>query len=408
MNDITEKPEAESAKQDIALLVEHDPKAVISNPENRDALIAHVRDEIAKQEVDLTTAAGREAVKAFAFKITKTKTALDTARKEITAQAREIIKNVNEGANPTIDLLADLAKEARRPLTDWETAEETRQTECENAIKAFTAAGLVSIDATAADVAAKIVEVEARAIDPARFLGMTEFAIKAKNHSLELLRAAHARIEKAEAEAAELAELRRLRAEDEARRLKEQQAREEAEAKRIADEQAAAKAKADEEAAARRAQEEAEAAKRAEHQAEERRIQAEKDAEAARVRAAEEAAERVREEERQAAAQAQAERDAEAARVLEEERQRTAQLEREAEQRRQADEAAAAARAKAESDMAHRTRCKAEAKESLLTTGITEEEAKAIILLILSDEVPRVTLDFAAEPKVRKVAEASA
>lgn len=44
---------------------------------------------------------------------------------------------------------------------------------------------------------------------------------------------------------------------------------------------------------------------------------------------------------------------------------------------------------------------KREAKEGIMQAGITEEQAQKVVLLILSGDVPRTTIDFGAEPKVK-------
>jgi colicin import membrane protein len=455
-----------SQEQPIAILVQHHPEVVLLDDKKRDALFEHINNEIAEFKHDLSTAAGRDATRAFAAKIVKTKTAAEAARTSLTEEWRTKTATVNTAGKVVKETLTEMAARARAPLTEWETAEETRVTECEGAIAAFTRAGVVAIDATSQAVRDTIADLEGRAIDAARFQGMTEAAIKARNHALELLNAALARIEKAEADAAELEALRRQAAEraaeDEARRL----ADEAAAAAKVAEEAEAARAQAAAEEekrrteeAATRAAEEAEAAKLAQAEEEKRRA-------AQQVEYAKSIMQHIRDvgmgmiggkpypyvvllreleekippeiddtfgdlkeeaetllaetlvrvkaafEESQQRAQQQAEaaaREAEAQEKLRAESERAAQLQREKEEREAEDERnriaaekEAARVAKLEEDMAHRTKCKAEAKDALLTTGITEEHAKAIIILILTGEVPRVSLDFAAEPKVKK------
>lgn len=385
----------------IALIVEHNPAVVLTNPEKRDALYSHIEKEVEEKTFDLSTAAGRDECKAFAYKITKTKTAVEQAGKDLTEEARKKIAVITAERKAIVDKLAELSKRARQPLTDWETAEEKRIEECENALKALTGAGVVAFEATSVQIKALIDELAAFEIDPDKFKGMTEAAIKAKNHSMSLLESALARAEKAEADARELAELRKLKEEADARE-EQRRAEEEAERKRKAEEEAAeAKRIADEKAAEEKRQRE---------EQEKREIEEKEKAE--RAAAEERAAEKAREDaKREAEAKAQAEqeeRDRIHAAELKAEQDRIAELEREAEEERKrkakekADAEAEAERIrKLEADKAHRTRVKTEAKEAIMTCGVDEATAQKIVLLIIAGEVPRVRLDFAAEPAVK-------
>lgn len=443
-----------SQEQPIAILVQHHPEIVLLDDKKRDALFEYINNEIAEFKHDLSTAAGRDATRAFAAKIVKTKTAAESARTRLTEEWRNKTAAVNASGKSVKDTLTEMAARARAPLTEWETAEETRVTECENAIAAFTRAGVVAIDATSASVEASIAEIEAREIDAARFQGMTEAAIKARNHALELLRAALERIKKAELDAAELEELRAqaaARAEEDKRRAEELEAQQAAQ--RAADEakqrEAEESARAAEQAKTREEQRRRYVDSLFEHirevgagriggktypyvilireleekidlaEFDDRRDEAKTllDTTLASLREAFEkdqanAEERERERVQLAKEQAEASaREAEQQERLRAESARAAQLQREKEEReaederkRIANEAEAARVAKAEADMSHRTQCKTEVKEALLTSGITEEHAKAIVLLIVAGELPRVTLDWAAEPKVKKIA----
>ncbi len=408
-NDTAAQPELETAapapaeapEQSIAVIVEHNPVVVLLDEEKRELLFAHIESELETFEHDLTTTAGREATRRFAAKITKTKTAADAAGLAFTAEARQKIADINAARSTVKDRLSALADRARQPLTDWEQAEEKRVEECETALREFTAMGVVPLEATAEMVEHAITVAERTEIDAAKFQGMTEAAIKAKNHALELLRNALVRIRQQEAERAELEKLRAEsaeRAEREAREAQEREAAdaerraaEEAEAERIRAEEIAAR-RAEEEAAERRASEEAaaKAATEAAQREAEEAAKAEREAAEAKAAAALAEERRLREEAEERAAAAERERQEESDRVAREQKRLEAEAAAEAERR-----------AKAEADQAHRTKCKSEAKAVILTTGVSDDQARAIVQLIVSGEVPRVTLDFAAEPKVK-------
>lgn len=402
MTDTTDETEAST---DIATLVEHNPAVVLLDGDKRQALFAHIESELVAFVPDLSTAGGREEVRRFAAKITKTKTAADKAGLDLTADARAKIAEVNAARNEIKERLSTLAERARRPLTEWEEAEEKRLAACEEALKELTAASIVPIDATSESVKRALAWAEGYHLDPALFGVMFEAATKARNHTIELLRSALDRIEQQERERAEL---EALRAEAERRRLadmeKAEREKAEAEARERAEQEAARRE--------REAQEAREAAERAKTEAAERERIAAEQAKEREEQAAKAAQERATREARIAAEQERLAAEKAHQDALRAERARAEAAERaqrEAEEERHRVEAARQAaadaerrrREKAEADANHRKRCKAEVKAVLLTTGITEDEAKAIVLLIVSGEVPRVTLDWAAEPKVQ-------
>ena len=79
--------------------------------------------EIEAAKHDVTTKKGREAIISVAFGVTKRKTALDKAGKELTASRREEIANINKGRGAFDEGLSALAAELRQPVTDWQTKE---------------------------------------------------------------------------------------------------------------------------------------------------------------------------------------------------------------------------------------------------------------------------------------------
>ena len=73
----------------LAKAVETNPALVLINSKAKEGLFKHIQDEIANFKPDTSTAKGRDAIKSFAFKITKTKTAIDAAGKTLTEDARK-------------------------------------------------------------------------------------------------------------------------------------------------------------------------------------------------------------------------------------------------------------------------------------------------------------------------------
>ena len=118
-----EEREAATEKAEIVALVERDPGSVLTSKEKSEELLAHVSAEIAAFKPDLSTQASRSRIASFAYKITRTKTALDDAGKQINAAAREAINKVDERRRQIREELDKLSAQARAPLTEWETKE---------------------------------------------------------------------------------------------------------------------------------------------------------------------------------------------------------------------------------------------------------------------------------------------
>lgn len=366
----------EDAKLSIADLVAQSPAIVLTDEAKRAELFAHIEGEIAAFEPDLETAKGRAAIKSFAFDITKTKTAIDGAGKKMNEDARAQINIVDAARRITKGRLEALHDMAREPLTAWEEAEDKRVSWCRQVIEDFKRGAVVTMDDSAETVRVRGEAAYNVIVEPATFGDMFEEAKSAKELTVSTLLAAKARLEKEEADRAELEKLRAEAAERERRERANQEAREAAER-----ELAAEKAEEERRAAAEKA--EAARVEQATKEAEDRaRREAEEAAQAERDRVRREhdeaiAAERRRADEAEAAAQAERDRIAAA----------------EAERQRLADEEAAA-KAKREKDQAHRTNVKTAAKTAIMSCGADEETARKIVTLIIAGEVPHVRLEF--------------
>ena len=367
-------------KTDAAIIddIGTNPGLVLTDPKQGDAFFAAIK-RVTLAEVSGLSATDpkqRDLIKSTAYKITRTKTAIDKKRKEMTAEWREQTNAVNARGKLVTEQFDALAAEVRKPVTEWEEAEEGRRAEANALLERINGAAMVSVDETAADVQARLDDIRGINLNPEMFGARMEIATDAQADTVKALSDAVERIKTAEAERAELEALRRERAEREEREAAERREREQAEAEQRRAEAEAEQRERDRREAADRARREAEeAAQRArdDERAEEQRQQAERDRaaqakiEAANARAAE--AERKSREEQERA---------------ERERQ-----EREAEQQRIADE-----KAKREADEKHRSAVMTRAKQAIMTCGVDEETARKVVMLIKAGEVPAVSIAF--------------
>lgn len=349
--EIIELPSAETALE------------VYKTPKGLDPFINRIREEVTGHEPDLTTKKGRDAIASRAFKVRKIKTALDSLGKEQVDRLKEIPKLIDAERKRMRDELDALADEVRKPLTEWEQAEEERVAGHKKRIQWLQDFALCD-EANAAAMRAQIEDLEAVLVDQS----WEEFEAEAhrtKADTLSAMRAALIKREKYEAEQEELAELRRKQAEQEQKDREAEIAR-----------QAAEKAKAEAEEKAKQEQEAA--AKR------------EADAKAAAERAEQERADAV-ERQKQAEARAEAEKLAAEQRAKD-----AAEAARQAEIKRQADEKAAeeAAAKKREADTKHKKEINNAALAAFVDNGLPEECAKQAVILIAKGLIPAVKITY--------------
>jgi hypothetical protein len=342
--------------------------AAIFGPGGVDDILAKIAREVRSQHTDISTKAGREAVASLAYKVARSKSALDKMGKDLGESHYKSWKAITAERARIEKELDALKEEVRKPLTEWENAEKQRIEDHEKAILDMEA--LLDFGAGYPTAALIKERIDALAARPAR--QWQEFVQRASDVSLRVgkqLEDQHAAAVQREAEAAELA---RLRAEEIARQQKERDDRIAAEAAELARAEAEAKAKHEAEAAAAKAA------------AERERVEQEKAAALARAEKAEA--------DKKAAAE-KAERDArEAAEAAE--RNRLAAIEQE--RKRVADEKAreAAETAKREADKKHRARINNEALAAIVALGIDAELAKTVVAAIARGEVPHTKMVY--------------
>jgi hypothetical protein len=346
---------------------------VFSNLKNIDPIIKRIRDEVKSHTPDLSTEKGRKEIASLAYKVSRSKTALDDAGKKLTEDIKRQAGQIDAARKKIRDQLDALRDEVRKPLTDWEAAEELRVQSARATIDEVRFHGLPDeySSADVAEAAARVKSVEAKP-EYAEYLPQIEAA---RENTLAALRVMYSAAKKREEQEAELA---RLRAEAEAR----------AEADRIkAEQEAAAQAEAD------RAKREAEEAEESARQEAERaaRIEAEK-AEAARLAAEQEKAAAA---EREAALARQAEEAAERHRKELAEAKAREEAAAQAERDRIAAERKAEedARAKREADAAHRAKIAkniANALRAMAGDASPEKIAEALI----AGKIPHVTVSM--------------
>jgi len=369
-------------------VIEPSNVAIYFKPQGLDPILEKIRDEAKSTLLDISTADGRKRIASLAYKVARTKTALDELGKKLTEDQKKQIKAVDAERARAWDALDALQKEIRAPLTEWEEKEKKRIADHEAALAAIAECPNHGQPETASALSQRLESLENR--PPRDWQEFSSRAAKVLADEIERTKALLALAQKREAEQAELARLQKEEADRKQRERDERLKAEAAEKARLETERKA-KEQADALAAQVKAEADAAAAREAEIQrkkdeAEARAKKAEEDrvAAVAKAEADRKAAEKKAEADRLAAAE-QAKRDADAAARREREKI-------EAEKKAEAD--AAAAR---EADKKHRAKINNEILAALLArsaVGFTEAMAKKVIEAVAKGEIPHVKISY--------------
>ncbi|MBT9303260.1 hypothetical protein [Pseudomonas sp. TAE6080] len=352
-----------------------------------------VKEEVSSQVPDLTTAKGRARIASLAKKVSDSKVAVEKPGRDYLRRLKEMPKVVEVELKEFVDAMNALRDETRKPLTDWEAAEQARKDKHVDGIQAIKDMTVFEATPAAAHVAKLIADLQAVEINDAWEEFLPE-AAQVKDETLAKLRNLLA--ERAQHEA-EQAELVRLRAETEAQAKRDR----DAEIARVAAEQARLhaeqQAQAERDAAARREQElldqaaatqraAAQAALDAEAVAERQRLQLELQAEQARTAAAQAEASRV-------AAEQRAEQERIAAIKRQEEAVEQARIAEQARADAAADEILRQAEAR-EADLEHKKSINRAALEAFIAGGMPEACARQAVTLIAQRKIPAITISY--------------
>lgn len=325
--------------------------------------IAHIKEQVTGEVPDLTTKKGRDRIASLAAQVSRSKTAVEKPGREYLKHLKELPKTIEAELREFVNACDSLRDEVRKPLTDWEEAEQARIDSHKYAIASFS--DMAISGESSSEIQLLISGLESRKLSEQDCEEYFSQYVTAKESAIEQLKSRHAAALQAEFQAAELVRLKKEAAEREQKEREERIAREAAEA---------ARRQAEEEARRQR-----EAAERAERdrqlEAERREMQLKLEAENAERR-------RLEAEQRQADELKQAELRAQQA--VENERRRIEQ-----------EQAAAKAEADRQAEnKAHRASVNREILAALVGAGLTEENAKLVITMAAKGSAGRLTVNY--------------
>lgn len=357
---------SDSASTDLIISLPSVPSvATFTDEKEFDKLYDAILKKVDEHKPDVSTKKGRDEIASLAYKVARTKTTLDKQGKDLTEEWRSNTTKVNATRNKIKERLEQLQATVRQPLDAWEAAEEARVEGHQSKLDLLLSFITTPLGLPSGDLKGLLNVVEETIVD-ASWEEFEDRAALAKQDSTTALTRLIETAEKQEADAAELAVLRAAQAERdrlEAERLAAEEAAR-AEAVRIEREKLAEQQRKDELERVEKA-----AAERAAREAEERIAAAEREAAEAKERAERE----IKQAKAKALADAQAREQAEAA----------VRAAEEAEQRRR------------DEDKQHRKAVNnAIVAELVECSGITTDQAHAIVGHLVRGLVPNVTLQY--------------
>lgn len=196
--------------------------------ESLEAIISAIEKECKAEHYTVATREGRDRIKSQAYKIARSKTAIDNVGKGLTEEATALIKKINGRRNLASSRLDALKDEIRAPLTEWEAADDKRKQDIKDRINA--SFGLRALPESSAALRALQDSTIAVELDDT-WQEFLEEATKAKDNFLRHLAAKIHDAERAEQREREIAaereaqrlELERLRAAEEERKKAEEE-----------------------------------------------------------------------------------------------------------------------------------------------------------------------------------------
>lgn len=339
----------------------------IYSSEKVDAILEKIAQEAKEYQPDVSTPSGRKELASLAYKIAQSKTFMDECGKKLGEDWKKKLDTINSERKKIRDTLDALKEEVRKPLTEWEKADEARKQRHKN--------DLIQIQTKSQIISAEWLSTDEKEIKEALDLVKLAYAFdweEFKEDADTIIPIAEAKIssslESKKLHDEQQAELKKLREEKE-QREKDEAARiekEREEARLLAE--AEAKKKAEDLAKAQAAEQE------------QKRIEREKQIAIEKEQAI--AHEKHLAEKKLKEAEAKAAREKEEA-ILKE-------------RKRVEDErkAAEAAEQKRQANLKHRAKINNEILAALNAQGFDEEQAKKIITVIVSGLIPHTKISY--------------
>ena len=91
-----------------------------------DPVFEKIREQATGLVTDISTDKGRKEIASLAYKVAKSKTAVDDMGKQLVSGMKEQVKAIDAERSRAWDAIEAIQKQVRAPLTEWENAEKER------------------------------------------------------------------------------------------------------------------------------------------------------------------------------------------------------------------------------------------------------------------------------------------
>lgn len=182
-----------SKKTEIA--VPQAPLDLVTSQKTFDDFLAYLKGVIGAFKVDLSTKTGRAEVASVAHQIIRSKTAIKDAIATEKKKFREIINSYDERYIEIEKVLDTMSVEFRKPLTDWEVAEQAkaeaekkRIDHCNTVMARLREAQIIALGTTSDQVLERLRKISDFEIEAGTFLEMHHTAVELQAETIQILR----------------------------------------------------------------------------------------------------------------------------------------------------------------------------------------------------------------------------
>ena len=192
--------------------------ATVFTPNGGDPLLDRIRAEVRSKEYDVSTEKGRKYIASMAYKVARSKTALDNLGKEYVTTLKELPKVVDAERKRLREEFEALQAEVRKPLDEFEAKEAERVAAHEAAIEDIGILNLLT--GSSDDVREMLESVKHKHVDR----DFQEFQLRADKRRSEAVSQLESTLELTLAIEEAQAEAARIEAEEAAAKLAEREA----------------------------------------------------------------------------------------------------------------------------------------------------------------------------------------
>jgi len=112
--------------QELIVIEKENALTIFTTTNGLDPIVEKIKQEVSSLVPDVSTKSGRAEIASAAMKVARSKTYLDGIGKELVDKLKEQPKLIDAERKRIRDILDALKDDVRKPLTDWEIAEENR------------------------------------------------------------------------------------------------------------------------------------------------------------------------------------------------------------------------------------------------------------------------------------------